>query len=395
MTSQPSVARPLYPVPALLRSSPPPPPRSATRSRRVDPTDGRRQARLAGGVRSPMSAARLGPTGMLYVANQGPIGPSRGRGIYVRARPSTPPVSIASGTHPTAVGPSAARCTRLTAIASIHRRYDRRRADRHLSRALRYVRVYRRSAPSRRHALHDGVVVVRIGEGRRGLRHRGRHDDRRADAGEVVRPPTRSAASRPRPAAAESPCGRTAEAVELDPQSGAVTTPSSGGLLKTPQGLARDAAGDVLDPTRPAATRPARAASIAPTRRRPLAARPASPSAPRRSLRQRGRRAAELVATAARRQQLGASGLPHGRPNRACTVGYSAKVSGFTSPLYEVHGFGVQARRTSASCCRGRCAGRSRPRSGTARRSRRRSWLTRRIRAAACRQAHHAPIRIV
>ncbi len=325
---------------------------------RVDPTTGVVK-RLAGGAPfTHLGGLAFGPTGMLYVANQGPIGPSpRGAGIYVLRAPTyAAPASIASGTAPTAVVASGSTLYSLDGdrVVGIDGRTG---AERTVTTGGLYDTygvypafgavsgntLYTTASSSCDSAEGGGAYVIAV--------------DTTTGAQTLVKSfgchALGGIATTPGGKLTVAVGGRTAKIVQLDPQSGAVTTLSSGGSLKTPQGLALDAAGDVLvadstsgviavsgqggqqSPyTSPGALGGATGIAVGPDGALYVSEAGVPP---------------KLVATAAGRQQLGASGLALTvRCNRACTVGYSAKVSGFT-----VSGFtksaafrGVQARRT-------------------------------------------------
>jgi len=71
---------------------------------RVDPTTGVVKQLAGGAPFTHLGGLAFGPSGTLYVANQGPIGPSpRGAGIYALRPPAYAVASIGSGTAPAAV----------------------------------------------------------------------------------------------------------------------------------------------------------------------------------------------------------------------------------------------------------------------------------------------------
>ena len=324
---------------------------------RVDPTTGVVKQLAGGAPFTHLGGLAFGPTGTLYVANQGPIGPSpRGAGIYALRPPTYAAASIASGTTPTAVVASGGTLYSLDGDASSAS--TARPAPSGPSApagsttqygvypafgAVSGNTLYTTASSSCDSAEGGGAYVIAV--------------DTTTGAQTLVKALGCHAlggiATTPGGMLTVAVGGRPAKIVQLDPQSGAVTTLSSGGSLKTPQGLALDAAGDVLvadstsgviavsgqggqqSPyTSPGALGGATGIAIGPDGALYVSEAGVPP---------------KLAATAAGRQQLSASGLAVTvRCNRACTVGYSAKVSGFT-----VSGFpksaafrGVQGRRS-------------------------------------------------
>ena len=267
---------------------------------RVDPTTGVVKQLAGGAPFTHLGGLAFGPTGTLYVANQGPVGPSpRGAGIYARRPPTYAVASIASGTAPAAVVASGGtlysldsdRVVAIDGTTGAERTvtagglYDAYGVDPAFG-AVSGNTLYTTASSSCDSAEGGGGYVIAI--------------DTTTGAQTLVKAfgchALGGIATTPGGMLTVAVGGRPAKIVQLDPQSGAVTTLSSGGSLKTPKGLALDAAGDVLvaDSTSGViavwARRPAVALHVARRsrrrdrhRRRPR----------RRPLRQRGGRAAE------------------------------------------------------------------------------------------------------
>ena len=324
---------------------------------RVDPTTGVVKQLAGGAPFTHLGGLAFGPTGVLYVANQGPVGPNpRGAGIYALRPPTYAAASIATGTTPTAVVASGGtlysldddRVVGIDSTTGAQRTvssgglYDTYGVYPAFG-AVSGNTLYTTASSSCDSAEGGGAYVIAV--------------DTTTGAQTLVKSfgchTLGGIATTPGGMLTVAVGGRPAKIVQLDPQSGAVTTLSSGGSLKTPQGLALDAAGDVLvadstsgviavsgqggqqSPyTSPGVLGGATGIAVGPDGALYVSEAGVPP---------------KLAAAAARRQQLTASGLALTvRCNRACTVGYSAKVSGFTaSGFVKSAAFrGVQARRS-------------------------------------------------
>ena len=361
---------------------------------RVDPTTGVVKQLAGGAPFTHLGGLAFGPTGMLYVANQGPVGPSpRGAGIYALRPPNYAAASIASGTAPAAVVASGGTLysldgdrvvgidgtTGAVRTVSAGGLYDAYGVDPAFG-AVSGNTLYTTASSSCDSAEGGGAYVIAV--------------DTTTGAQTLVKTfgchALGGIATTPGGMLTVAVGGRPAKIVQLDPQSGAVTTLSSGGSLKMPQGLALDAAGDVLvadstsgviavsgqggqqSPyTSPGALGGATGIAVGPDGALYVSEAGVPP---------------KLAATAAGRQQLSASGLAlrcaATRPARSATRRRSRALRSRASRSPQ-RSAGCRAAAASGSRCPARCAARSRPRSGTARRSRRRSRSRRGTRAAA------------
>lgn len=324
---------------------------------RVDPTTGVVKPLFGGAPFTHLGGLAFGPTGTLYVANQGPIGPSpRGAGIYALRPPTFSAASIATGTTPAAVVASGDtlysldgdRVVGIDATTGAERTvtagglYDTYGVDPAFG-AVSGNTLYTTASSSCASVAGGGAYVIAV-DTTTGAQTLVKSFGCRALGG---------IATTPGGMLTVAVGGRPAKIVQLDPESGAVTTLSSGGSLKTPQGLALDPSGDVLvadstsgviavsaqggqqSPyTSPGALGGATGIAVGPDGALYVSEAGVPP---------------KLAASATRRQRLTASGLAlKVRCTRACTVGYTAKVSGFTaSGFIKSAAFrGVQARRS-------------------------------------------------
>jgi sugar lactone lactonase YvrE len=300
---------------------------------RVDPTTGVVKALAGGAPFTRLGGLAVGPTGTLYVANQGPVGPSpRGAGLYSLAAPAYAISPVAGGTDPAAVVASGStlylldgdRVVAIDAATGAQRvvtsggLYDQLGVQPAFG-AVSGRTLYTTAASSCASAEGGGAYVIAV--------------DTVTGAQSLVK----SFGCRALGGVATTPGGPLVVAVgstlvQLDPAGGAVATMASGGVLKSPQGLALDASGDVI-------VADAKAGVVA------VAARGGDQSpytAPGAVVGARGVAvgadggiyvteagpAPSLKATAARRQRFRRSGIAVTlRPSRMATVGYTAAIS--------------------------------------------------------------------
>ena len=217
---------------------------------RVDPTTGAAKTLAGGAPFTHLGGLAFGPSGTLYVANQGPVGPSpRGAGIYSLAAPAfaiTPFAASAPTSDPAAVVASGTTLYSLDGdrvlavdtvtgaqqVLSSGGLYDQLGVDPAFG-AVSGRTLYTTASTTCASAEGGGAYVIAV-------------DTVTGDQSLVKRFGCRALGG-----IATTPGGPLVVAVggsvvELDPATGASSTLSSGGALKSPQGLALDASGDVI-----------------------------------------------------------------------------------------------------------------------------------------------------
>ena len=220
---------------------------------RVDPTTGVTRVLAAGAPWTTLGGLAFGSTGTLYVANQGRPGrPPRGGGIYALTAPGfaiTPLATSAPTARPAAVVTSGSTLYSLDServlsidtaapfaqrIVSSGGLYDQYGVDPQFGTVAGSTLFTTASEPCV--AGKGGAYVIAVDAGT-GTQHLTRRFGC-AGLGGIAATPTGTLLV--------AQAGRRARIAELDPATGAVTTLSRGGSLQAPQGIALDAAGDVL-----------------------------------------------------------------------------------------------------------------------------------------------------
>jgi hypothetical protein len=220
---------------------------------RVDATTGVPRVLAAGAPWTTLGGLAFGSTGTLYVANQGRPGPRpRGAGIYALTAPGfaiTPLATTAPTARPAAVVTSGSALYSLDAesvlsidtaapfgqrVVSSGGLYDQHGVDPQFGAFVGGTLYTTASAPCVSGKGGAYVIAVDTASGAQSLTRRFGC----AGLGGIAATPTGTLLV--------GQAGRRARIAELDPATGAVTTLSSGGSLELPQGIALDAAGDVL-----------------------------------------------------------------------------------------------------------------------------------------------------
>jgi DNA-binding beta-propeller fold protein YncE len=220
---------------------------------RVDPTTGGIRVLAAGAPWTTLGGLAVGPTGTLYVANQSPPGPRPRGGIYSLTAPGfaiTPVATTAPTAIPMAVvsagsslfsldedrvlaiGTTSPLVQRIVTSGGL---YDQYGANPQFG-ALSGTTLYTTASESCQSAEGGGefVIAVDTTTGMQSLTKRLGC----AGLGGIAVTPTGTLLV--------AQASRRARIVELNPATGAVTTVTSGGSLEAPQGIALDAAGDIL-----------------------------------------------------------------------------------------------------------------------------------------------------
>jgi hypothetical protein len=220
---------------------------------RVDQTTGDIRVLASGAPWTMLGGLAFGPTGTLYVADQGPPGLRSQGGIYSLTAPGfaiTPLATTAPTAMPTAVvsagstvfsldedrvlaiGTTSPLVQRIVTSGGL---YDQYGVNPQFG-ALHGTTLYTTASESCQSAEGGGAFVIAV------------------DTATGVQTLTKRLGCAGLGGIAVTPSGtllvgqdtRRARIVELNPATGAVTTVSSGGSLEAPQGIALDAAGDIL-----------------------------------------------------------------------------------------------------------------------------------------------------
>ncbi len=212
---------------------------------RINPTTGVATTLAGGAPWTTLGGIAVGPTGTLYVANEGPIGPNpRGAGIYSLAAPGFAITPVASTPYPASVITSGSslyaldndRVLNLTGgaqtVVSSGGLYDQNDVAPEFG-AIAGNTLYTTASSTCDQAEGGGsyVIAVNLTTGAQTL--------------------TKNFGCTPISGIAATPGGELLVAepgkiAELDPYTGVTGTLTSGGQLATPQGIALNAAGDLL-----------------------------------------------------------------------------------------------------------------------------------------------------
>ena len=325
---------------------------------RINPTTGVVKTLAGGKPWTTLGGIAATPTGTLYVANQGPIGPNpAGAGVYALTPPSFGVSHIAPGTYPTDVALSGSTVYALdgssvvslgaggtdapTVVSSggLFSEYGIQPQFGAVSGGTMYVTASgcgSAEAPG-------GSYVIAV--------------DLATGAQSVVKSfgctPLGGIAAKPSGGLVVALQGKTPRIIQLDPATGTTTTLSSGGSLKTPQGITVDVAGDVLVADQ---TSGVIAVSGQNGNQSPITSRGAVGGATGIATDAAGNIyiteagiPPKLTASAASRQRFRTSGVRMTAAcNRSCTVGYTAnvRIAGATGIIKSAAFKKVSGRRT-------------------------------------------------
>ena len=219
---------------------------------RIDPTTGVPKPLAGGAPWTVLGGLAFGPTGTLYVADLG-LGPSAQGGIYsltapafaitpvARTAPTTTPTDVVAGgstlytldqDRVLSIVPGAPATQKVLTSGGL---YDQYGIEPQFG-ALAGNMLYTTASLTCASVGGGGAYVIAV--------------DTTTGAQSLVKSfgctSLRGIAVTPAGQLLVAQGGKTAKIVQLDPQTGAVTTRSSGGALKQPQGIALDAAGDIM-----------------------------------------------------------------------------------------------------------------------------------------------------
>ena len=328
---------------------------------RIDPTTGVPKPLAGGAPWTTLGGIAFGSTGTLYVANQGPLGPNpRGAGIYSLTAPAfaiTPLATTAPTAYPAGLVASGSTLYSLdqdrvlsiglTApstqqVVSSGGLYDQYGVQPRFG-ALSGNTLYTTASTSCASAEGGGAYVIAV-DTMTGAQTLTKSFGCTTLGGIAVTPAGNLLIAK---------SGKPAKIVQLNPQTGAVTTMSSGGSLKTPQGIALDPAGDLIVAD---STSGVIAVSGQGGQQSPLTARNAVGGPTGIAIgADNGIYVSEagvpptLTASAASRQRFRSAGIALTVAcNRKCTVGYGVtlKIPGATGFSKTAAISGVRARRT-------------------------------------------------
>jgi hypothetical protein len=212
---------------------------------RINPTTGA-ATRIAGG--SPwttLGGIAFGPGGRLYVANRGPAGPRpKGAGIYSVGTAAGSAITRFANTDPLGLAASGSTLYSLGAnrIVAMDTSGQRVLTSGGLYASLGVSPAYGAVSGDTLYTTASSSSPVAGGSYVIGV-------DTVTGEQTLVRSfggtPLTGIAAAPKGTLLIAEGGRTPQIVELNPATGAMTVVSRGGLLKQPQGIARDAAGDL------------------------------------------------------------------------------------------------------------------------------------------------------
>lgn len=307
---------------------------------RINPTTGAVQSLAGGKPWTTLGGIAAGPTGTLYVANQGPIGPNpKGAGIYSLDPPAFGVSRVAPGTYPTDVALSGTTLYALDGANVL-------RMDGASPTVVSTGGLFAQYGITPQFGTVSGNTMYVTASGCGSAEAAGGSYviavDLTTGAQSVVKSfgctPLGGIAAGRSGSLVVALQGKSPRIVKLDPATGAVSTLSSGGSLKTPQGLTVDAAGDVLvaDSTSGVIAVSSHGGDQSPITSRGAvggATGIATDAAGNIYITEAGI-PPRMTASAAGRQRFRRSGIRMTAAcNRACTVGYTAtiRIAGATS----------------------------------------------------------------
>jgi hypothetical protein len=212
---------------------------------RINPTTGA-ATRIAGGNPwTTLGGIAFGPGGRLYVANRGPAGPRpKGAGIYSVGTAAGSAITRFANTDPLGLAASGSTLYSLGAnrIVAMDTSGQRVLTSGGLYASLGVSPAYGAVSGDTLYTTASSSSPVAGGSYVIGV-------DTVTGEQTLVRSfggtPLTGIAAAPKGTLLIAEGGRTPQIVELNPATGAMTVVSRGGLLKQPQGIARDAAGDL------------------------------------------------------------------------------------------------------------------------------------------------------
>jgi hypothetical protein len=318
----------------------------------INPTTGAQKVIAGGSPWTTLGGIAVGSDGTLYVANQGPAGPSpQGAGIYSLTAPAyaiTPVATTAPTAYPTGlvagastlysldgtsvigIGTTPPYTQQVLSPGPLYQQYG----VQPVAGALSGTTLYTTAWSSCDSAEGGGAYVIAVNTAtgaqtmvkNLGCASLGGIAVEQAGTLLIAEPSTNTVTGGP---------SAPAQIVRLNPATGAVTTLSSGGSLKTPQGIAIDPAGDlyVADSTSGVI-----AVSASTGQQSPVTSGGSLGGATGIALRASGSTMSLYVteagvpptvrASAARSQRWSASGISFAAQcNRTCTVAYDAAIS--------------------------------------------------------------------
>ena len=212
---------------------------------RINPTTGA-ATRIAGGNPwTTLGGIAFGPGGRLYVANQGPAGPRpKGAGIYSVGTAAGSAIARFANTDPLGLAASGSTLYSLDAnrIVAMDTSGQRVLTSGGLYASLGVSPAYGAVSGDTLYTTASSSSPVAGGSYVIGV-------DTVTGEQTLVRSfggtPLAGIAAAPKGTLLIAEGGKTPQIVELNPATGAMTVVARGGLLKQPQGIARDAAGDL------------------------------------------------------------------------------------------------------------------------------------------------------